>query len=140
MDSPSDVESRVEQLAQGTDLGWVADVLSGRRDEILNGWLQAAIKQPFHAMRPERAVADHIPALFDALVAVLRRTAQRWLDTPAPLSDPAVLEAAQNHARDRFEQGLHPEDVVTEFRLLRQEIGGALRTHLADATPAGDVM
>ena len=62
MDSPSDVESRVEQLAQGTDLGWVADVLSGRRDEILIGWLQAAIKQPFHAMRPERAVADHIPA------------------------------------------------------------------------------
>jgi signal transduction histidine kinase len=140
MDTPPDIESRVEQLAHGTDLGWVADVLSTHRDSILRRWLETATKQPFHAMRPERAVADHIPGLFDSLLAVLRRTSPRWLDTPAPLSDPDVLEAAQSHARIRFEQGLHPDDVVTEFRLLRQEIGAALRTHLADAAPATDVM
>jgi len=63
MDTPPDIESRVEQLAHGTDLGWVADVLSTHRDSILKRWLETASKQPFHAMRPERALADHIPEL-----------------------------------------------------------------------------
>ena len=57
-----DVDSRVEQLTRGTDLGWIASVLYGQRDAILKGWLDAAVKQPFHESRPERAVADHIPA------------------------------------------------------------------------------
>ncbi len=119
METPPDVDSRVEQLARGTDLAWVADVLSRHRDAILKGWLDSATRQPFHAMRPERAVADHIPALFDALVAVLRRTAPPWLNTPAPLADPAVLQAAHEHARIRFEQGLHPDDVVCEVGFVR---------------------
>src|SRR5205807_1166502 len=47
---------------------------------------------------------------------------------------------AQDHARARFEQGLQPTDVVTEFRLLRQEIGHALWAHLRDTVPASDVV
>jgi hypothetical protein len=36
-------------------------VLSRYGDDILSGWLENARKQPFHAMLPEGAVADHIP-------------------------------------------------------------------------------
>src|SRR5260370_22555761 len=103
MDTPPDIESRVEQLAHGTDLGWVADVLSTHRDSILRRWLETATKQPFHAMRPERAVADHIPGLFDPLLAVFAPNLSALAGYPAPLSDPAVLEAAQSHARIRFQ-------------------------------------
>jgi hypothetical protein len=83
-------------------------VLSRYGEDILSGWLENARKQPFHAMRPEGAVADHIPALFAALVAMLRRTSARWLDTPPALADPAVLDAAQSHARVRFERDSIP--------------------------------
>ena len=36
----------------------------------------------------------------------------------------------------RMDQGLAASDIVTEFRLLRQEIGRAMRAHLADSAPA----
>ena len=81
-------------------------------DEILDRWL---------------AAADHIPRLFDALAALLHRVAPRGVQAGEPLEDAAVLEAAQAHAGDRFRQGLAATEVLTEFRLLRQEIGRALR-------------
>jgi len=134
------VEARVERFAKGTNLGWVAEALSARRADILERWLDAAARQPFHHSRRELAIGEHVPALFDAVVALLRRAAPRWVDAPAPLDDPAVLDAAQAHARSRVEQGLRPTDVVVEFRLLRQEIGRALRLELDDAIPARDVV
>ena len=140
VESPPGAETRVEQIVRGTDLGWVAGVLAERRDEILGGWLERTGTQPFHAGRRERAVADHIPHLLDALIALLQRAAPRGVDAGAPLDNPAVLEAAQEHARVRFEQGLQATDVVTEFRLLRQEIGRVLRANLDDDVPTGDVI
>jgi PAS domain S-box-containing protein len=131
------VGTRVQAFVQGAELGPVADTLTASRHAILGRWLEAARRQPFHAAQPERAVADHIPHLFDALVAFLRRHAPREVDPSSPLDDAAVRAAAQAHASDRFRQGLAAADVLTEFRLLRQEIGRALRER---TDGAGDVL
>jgi signal transduction histidine kinase len=139
-DSAGDVEVRVEHLTRGADLSHVAELPSQRRDEILGRWLVATGIQPFHLGRRADAVADHIPELFDALVALMQRSAPRWLTPGPPLDNPAVLAAAQAHARRRFEQGLAAADVVVEFRLLRQEIGRALRLHLPSGAPPDDVV
>jgi PAS domain S-box-containing protein len=124
------VGTRVEAYVRRAELGPVAAALRGGRDQILRRWLEAARLQPCHAARPDRAVADHIPHLFDALVAFLERSAPREVDPAAPLDDQRVHESARAHAADRFAQGLGAADVLTEFRLLRQEIGRALREQL----------
>lgn len=136
----SDVATRVEAITQDADLSWVVDLLTARRNEILTRWLDAAGDQPFHSSRSERAVADHIPALFDALTRLLTRYSSRTGNAGVPLEDPDVLEAAQSHARVRFEQGFIAPDVATEFRLLRQEIGRALRRYVSDRSPTTDVV
>ncbi|MDQ2952628.1 MAG: sensor histidine kinase [Chloroflexota bacterium] len=136
----SDVALRVETFTQDADLSWVVALLTERRAEILGRWLEAAADQPFHKARSERAVADHIPALFDALRGLLTRYSERSRNAGVPLEDPAVLEAAQSHARVRFQQGFLAPDVVTEFRLLRQEIGRALRMYVSDRSPTSDVV
>jgi PAS domain S-box-containing protein len=125
------VGRRVGAFARGAELAPVAELLSKGRDEILRRWFEAARAQPFHADRPDLAVADHIPHLFDALVAFLQRAGPHAVDPSPPLDDAAVRDAAGAHARDRFAQGLGAADVLTEFRLLRQEIGRALRTQSA---------
>ncbi len=135
-----DVAGRVESFARGSDLGEVARILAQRRDEIVGRWGEVTSRQAFHLGRRQRVVADHIPQLFDALVALLQRSAPRWTEHGPPLDDPAVLRAARDHARTRFEQGLQAADIVVEFRLLRQEIGRALRLHLASDVPTGDVI
>ena len=139
-DEPREVAERAEQISRGADLGPVAAVLREQRHDILANWLTVASRQPVHEGRPGRGVADHIPALFDALVSVLERGAPSWMSPGVPLDDPNVLDAARQHARARFEQGLSAADVVTEFRLLRQEIGRALRTHMHADTPTADVV
>lgn len=131
---------RAEEFARGADLGAVVQVLRRQRHTILADWLAAASRQTMHERHAGRSVADHIPSLFDALMDVLERAAPSWLDPGVPLEDPAVLDAAQRHARSRFEQGLSAAEVVTEFRLLRQEIGRALRIHLPADAPTGDVL
>jgi signal transduction histidine kinase len=130
------VGTRVEAFVRDADLGRVAAILATARDEILRRWLETARLQPCHAAQPDRAVADHIPHLFDALIVFLRRAAPRSVDPEAPLDDRAVHAAAQEHARARFGQGLGAADVLTEFRLLRQEIGRALRARLGGAVAA----
>lgn len=136
----SNVATRVEEFTQDADLSWVVDLLTTRRDEILTRWLDAATDQPFHRARTERAVADHIPALFDALNDLLRRYSDPARNAGVPLEDPAVLAAAQSHARARIQQGFKAPDVATEFRLLRQEIGRALRRYVSDRSPTSDVV
>lgn len=136
----SDVETRVEAITQDADLSWVVQLLTTRRDEILGRWIEAASDQPFHSSRSERAVADHIPPLFDALVSLLTRYSDPSRSAGVPLEDPDVLAAAQSHARVRFEQGFIAPEVATEFRLLRQEIGRALRRYVSDDAPASDVV
>ncbi len=136
----SDVATRVEAITQDADLSWVVDLLRTRRDEILTRWLEAAADQPFHQARAEAAVADHIPALFDALTRLLTKNSAPSGNAGAPLEDPDVLSAAQSHARVRFEQGFSAPDIAIEFRLLRQEIGRALRRYVSDRSPTSDVV
>jgi signal transduction histidine kinase len=136
----SNVATRVGAFTRDADLSWVVDLLGERRSEILERWVDAAADQPFHRSRSEHAVADHIPRLYDALRDLLRRFEDPSRDPGAPLEDPAVLAAAQSHARVRFEQGFTAPDVATEFRLLRQEIGRALRRYVSDRSPTTDVV
>lgn len=136
----SDVALRVEAFTQDADLSWVVAMLSERREEILTRWLDAAMDQPFHRARSERAVADHIPELFDALGRLLTRYSDPSRNAGVPLEDPDVLAAAQGHARVRFEQGFTAPDIAIEFRLLRQEIGRALRRYVSDRSPTSDVV
>ena len=51
-----------------------------------------------------------------------------------------MAAAATAHAQARFEQGLGPIAIVTEFRILRQEIGRAVAAMLDDTAPASDVV
>jgi signal transduction histidine kinase len=81
-------------------------------------------------------VSDHIPTLFDALVALL----ERRQGPSAPMDDPTIVRAAEDHARTRFRQGLAASDIVTEFRLLRQEIGRVLRERVPPSISAPDVL
>ncbi|MGK2851645.1 MAG: ATP-binding protein [Candidatus Limnocylindrales bacterium] len=140
MGSRPDVDQRVTAVAHGADLSAVADALRGSREPIVGRWLEVTARQPFHRDRPDGAVADHIPELFDAIVELLARSAPADEEVDAPLDDPAIVAAATAHAQVRFDQGLGPAAVVTEFRLLRQEIGRALTRLLDDREPATDVV
>jgi signal transduction histidine kinase len=140
-DRPRSVSpSRVEILAQGADLGPVAEVLETRHDEIIDRWLRQARRQPFHQDQGARAVADHIPELLKAIAGVIRRGSSPLVDVEAPLDDEAVARAAAAHAQARFEQGLGPVAIATEFRLLRQEISAVLIQRLDDNLAASDVV
>jgi signal transduction histidine kinase len=140
-DQPSpDVDGRLRDVASAADLAPVAEALRVQREAILRAWLAAARRQPFHREHPDRAVADHIPALFDAVVDLLGRTAAPGDDAGPPMHDPAIDGTARAHARVRFEQQLGPVAIATEFRLLRQEIGRALQRFLDDDLPAGDIV
>ena len=136
----ADVESRVEILAEGADLAPVADVLEARHDEIVARWLRQARRQPFHRDQADLAVADHIPPLLRAITGVIRRGARREADVETPLDDEAVARAAAAHAQTRFEQGLGPVAIATEFRLLRQEISAVLSQRLDENLRTSDVV
>jgi signal transduction histidine kinase len=136
-----DVHSRIASVVDGADLASVADALAAGRTATLERWLAAAARQPFHRERPDGAVADHIPGLFDAVVDLLRRSARdRSGEGPVPLDDPGIAAMAERHAQARFEQGLGSVAVVTEFRLLRQEIARSLAALLDDDAPPADVV
>lgn len=136
----TDVTTRVEDFVQGGNLVWAADALATCRDEILSRWLEASKAQPFHLDRPDLTVADDIPRLYDALQAYVRRVAPSYVETSAPLDDDGIRAAAQSHALARVNNGLRPPDVMTEFRLLRQEIGRALRLEVPLHTPTDDIV
>lgn len=135
-----DVDLRVALVAQGADLRAVSTALIRGRNDILARWQAAAARQPFHIERPTLAIADHIPELFDATVALFGRESSPDSATTAPMDDPAVVAAASAHAAVRFEQGLGPIAVVTEFRLLRQEISRAMAGLLDESVSAVDVV
>ncbi|MEX2185019.1 MAG: HAMP domain-containing sensor histidine kinase, partial [Chloroflexota bacterium] len=135
-----EVDQRVSAIATDADLSDVATALATARETVLARWVEVTGRQSFHAGRHGHGVADHVPQLFDAVVALLRRSVPPGDDMDAPLDDPAIVAAATAHAEVRFEQGLGPIAVVTEFRLLRQEIGRALIRTLDDAVPSSDVV
>jgi signal transduction histidine kinase len=140
MATSTDAGARAVQFARGSKVGCIADLLAARREEILGRWLEAAAAQPWHRGRREHAVAHHIPRLFDALLDLWRRLAAGSEDPTLLLNNPAVLAAAEAHARDRFDLGLQPQEVITEFRLLRQEIWRVLYLHLMNRAPNGKVL
>src|SRR5687768_6076938 len=133
-------DRQVEEYTRGADFSWVVSALISHRDEILERWLDAVAKQPFHYDRKESAVADHIPNLLDALIGLLRTTTPAWVDSNAPLEDIGILSAGLSHSRVRAEQGLKAADVVVEFRLLRQEIWRALREAIPDGAPTDGIV
>lgn len=137
-DAASDIDERIEGVVDSADMGPIAEALASRRGEILAAWLRAALEQPFHAGNEKAAVADHIPVLLENIIGVLRQATYRD-DVQPPMDDPAVIDAAKAHAQMRFEQGLGPVAIVTEFRLLRHEIGRALIKSVEDA-PARDIL
>ncbi|HZP25933.1 MAG TPA: sensor histidine kinase [Dehalococcoidia bacterium] len=108
----------------------VADILADRRDVILQNWIQRVGQEPFHLGRSERAVADHIPKLIDALVENLLPSA----DEREPLGYRAqsLREAASEHARSRLIQGLWISEVITELRILVQEASREIRAEVSD--------
>lgn len=136
----SGADARIQRLVGSADLAPVAAVLREGRGNILERWLAAARNQPFHTLRPDDAVADSVPPLFDALVAFLERSAPRWIEPGAPLDDATIREAARAHANQRYAQGLGAADIGTEFRLLRHEIGRTLRERLGAATRPSDLI
>jgi len=135
-----DARTRVETFTHDSDFTRVASLLAAQRDAILTRWLEASAAQQFHAGQSQRVVADHIPALFDAVIAVLFRVADPTLNAGSALHESAVLAAAQAHALARTGQGLSASDIVTEFRLLRQEIGRAIRQGVSNSTPTQEVV
>jgi signal transduction histidine kinase len=137
-DAAADIDQRIEGVVDDADLGPIAEALARRRGDILAAWLKAAVEQPFHADDPTASVADHIPVLLDNIIRVLRSSTYRN-DLQPPMDDPAVIDAAKAHAQMRFEQGLGPVAIVTEFRLLRHEIGRALIASVDDA-PGADLI
>jgi signal transduction histidine kinase len=137
-EAATDVDRRIEDVVEPADLGPIAEALARRRGSILAAWLKAAREQPFHAEHPDGAVADHIPLLLESIITVLRQSTYRN-DVHPPMDDPKVIAAATDHAQTRFEQGLGPVAIVTEFRLLRHEVGRALIDAVEDA-PAADIL
>jgi signal transduction histidine kinase len=137
-DAAHDIDERIEGVVDDADMGPIAEALARRRGAILAAWLKAALEQPFHADNREASVADHIPVLLENIIGVLRQSTYRN-DVQPPMDDPAVIDAAKAHAQMRFEQGLGPVAIVTEFRLLRHEIGRALIASVEDA-PAADIL
>jgi signal transduction histidine kinase len=137
-DAAADIDERIEGVVDSADMGPIAEALARRRAEILAAWLKAALEQPFHVDNPSASVADHIPSLLENIIGVLRQSSYRD-DVQPPMDDPAVIDAAKAHAQMRFEQGLGPVAIVTEFRLLRHEIGRALIASIEDA-PARDIL
>ena len=93
----ADVDMRIGSVAVGSDLGIIGDALIATRSDVLDRWLAAARRQPFHRERPDIAISDHIPTLFDAITSVLRDSARR--EATAPLEDPDVEAAATAHAQ-----------------------------------------
>jgi len=140
LEASTDAETRVEGYARESNLGWAAAALATQREAILAHWLDVATSQPFHHGHRGRAVADDIPRLLDALIDYLQEAAPTTVNAGAPMADVAIQAAAQGHALTRVEQGLRPHDVLLEFRLLRQEMGHALRAAIPDGAPSGDVL
>ena len=138
-EQPHEVAVRADRYSRDGDVGSVTAILREHRHEILASWLEITGQQPFHAGRPGRARTGQILPLLDAVVNVLQSAVPSSVQAKAVI-DTVVLDVAQRHARTRFEQGLQAADVMTEFRLLRQEIGRALRLNLPRDVAAADVI
>jgi signal transduction histidine kinase len=103
-------------------------------------WHQRVSEEPYHLGRKGRAVADHIPALIDAVIESLADDAAPAEPIESPMVREDVRQAAAAHAAMRASQGLTAAEVVTELRILRQELCRALREHFPDEATGRDVL
>src|SRR6185312_16423825 len=95
---------RLARFVDRADLRRVVDGLRAERGAVLDGWLDAVAAQPFHLGRRERAIADHIPRVYDRLLSLLagQEDLDELGDTPA--KDPEYLSNARDHAQTRAAQ------------------------------------
>lgn len=133
-ESTRGADAQVTLYSSGADLGPSVRALRVRRSEILARWQERVEEELFHLGRKSRAVADHIPALVDAVIDSLGQDAQLDRLAYSPIDRPEVRTAATAHAAARMSQGLLVGEVVMELRILRHEISRALREELSDAT------
>jgi hypothetical protein len=109
---PNDVTTRAGPIARGANLAWVAQALVERREEILGHWAEVTADQPFHLGRRARAVANHIPSLFDAIVDLTHRDSRSvgWsrivlTRTWAQTRGPACLSGAHSYVSGTSRMG-----------------------------------
>lgn len=136
----SAVARRVAAYANPSDLQAVVEALREQRDGIVAAWQRRVADQPFHLGRQGRAVADHIPALIDAVIRSLEEDADPGEQVTSPIVREDVQQAISRHAMMRSAQGLSPFEVVTELRILRQEIFQALRQSVPPEASVGDLL
>jgi signal transduction histidine kinase len=122
----------VTDYAGPVDLTPAVQALTKSKTQILDRWLDRVTKEPFHLGRRERAISDHIPALFEALVQSLSGDAPAHRAVHSTIETEEVKEAAGLHARARRSQGLSVTEVISEIRMLRQETSRALMESLAE--------
>ncbi|HEV7663918.1 MAG TPA: sensor histidine kinase [Chloroflexota bacterium] len=114
------------------DLTPVVQVLTKSTSLILDRWLERVSNEPFHLGRRERAISNHIPALFKALVQSLADDAPDHVNVHSTMESEMVKKAAGQHAETRRTQGLSVTEVISEIRMLRQETSRALLEDLRD--------
>ena len=105
---------------------YIADYLEQHRDEILDRWRDAAKEEPAQAERlakmDDRELLDHLPALTEALIGVLRGE-----------EESLVEDDARRHGHQRRLDGYSVVDVLWELTIFRrvflavmQEASGAV--------------
>jgi signal transduction histidine kinase len=135
----SDRLSERECSAHPAGVARIAGVLAAGRGAILDRWLSAARARPGLA-DPDRVGLGEIPNLLDAILDRLRTGGSPIWGCMPPQDDPAILVAAREHARLHADQGLTASDVVSELRLLRQEIWATVRREVDDTVTARDLL
>jgi len=93
----------------------LADVISRRREEIIDTWTQAVRVLPRASQLPEPALRDHIPDTLDCIASMAEAVARG--ETP---SVPERVAAC--HAVSRLREGFDVQEVIAELRLLRHAI------------------
>ncbi|HLG70740.1 MAG TPA: sensor histidine kinase [Chloroflexota bacterium] len=134
------LSDQVASYCSQADLRETVAALLEQRDDIVARWQHRVAKEPFHLGRQGRAVADHIPALVDSLIESLASDAGPDEPTASPITREKVQETVTRHAAMRASQGLSATEVVTELRILRQEICEALRRTLSDEARTRDLL
>jgi signal transduction histidine kinase len=101
------------------DTAYIADFLEDHKDEILDRWRKAAEAEPAQGARlakmDDGELLDHLPALTEALIGVLRG-AQKSL----------VEEDARRHGHQRRLDGYNVVDVLWELTIFRRVFLDAL--------------
>ncbi len=95
------------------ETGYIADYLEQHKDEILDRWRDAAKKEDAQAERlanlDDRELLDHLPALTEALIGVLRGEEESLVEVDA-----------RRHGHQRRLDGYNVVDVLWELTIFRR--------------------